>query len=274
MPELPHPVVLVVGANLRDARERRYILLEQAAELLGIDPETYCAIEAGHLAITPADIHHLCALYGSHDTHALMEMAAVVCSSPVRTGQAWPEPDRSSAVPFRDDVEGHGRRLNAVFRQATRVRWLSTVLVPPPLQTPEYAAVLRQPPASLPGAPLTHAPHQTFVLAESVIGAGEHGPELMGRQVAHLSDLRTPGITIHIIGVLFDSVSIAELTMAAGTVLVTGWEPPTYQAGTALSLHLDAAVAAATSTAGSGHLIERALARHRERYAATAKDSS
>ncbi|MGW0670736.1 Scr1 family TA system antitoxin-like transcriptional regulator [Streptomyces sp. NPDC002746] len=274
MSEHPHPVVLVVGANLRDARERRYILLEQAAELLDVTPETFCAIEAGRRAIAPADIHRLCALYGSHDGQALARMTAVACSGPVRTGQAWPaEPDRSSAVPFRDDFEGHGRRLNAVVRQAGRVRWLSTVLVPPPLQTPEYSDILKQPPAALPGAPLPHAPHQTFVLEESVLIGGDHVPAVMEGQVAHLADLRVPGATIHIVHGLFESGSIAELTMTAGTVLVKGWEPPTYQAGTALSLHLDAAVAAATS-AGSGRLIDRALAQHRERFAATAPEGS
>ncbi|MER5988708.1 Scr1 family TA system antitoxin-like transcriptional regulator [Streptomyces sp. NPDC001787] len=224
----PHPAALVVGAVLRDARERRLVLPEESAALLGVLTETLFAIETGHRAIGARDITRLCLLYRTpEDAPALQKMAAVL--PPLPTGSERPLGTAELLPgPVSDTLPGHGQRLAAVCRQATRLYMVTTWEVQPQLQTAEYARAMHQPPAALPGYPLPGPAEAMYALDESVITRASDSAGVMARQIAHLQRLRAQGVDIRVLPGLFPPGAMAELALPGGTLLIDRWHAPDY----------------------------------------------
>ncbi|MFE5094640.1 Scr1 family TA system antitoxin-like transcriptional regulator [Streptomyces sp. NPDC056638] len=203
---LTHPAVRAAGGYLRDARERRYVLPEQAAALLAVSEETLLAMEAGHTRITSDGISRLCHFYRCpEDAQALRTLAHTL---------AVPD-DGDVAGAARDWTEGHHRRLAGCARQAREVRWLSTALIPPPLQTPAYARAVGCPAFALPGAPLP-SPQTVFVLDERILLTDRVAPEVMAQQLRHLLDLEGDQVRVVPSRIAAPEGHLVELRMAAG----------------------------------------------------------
>ncbi|MEU9763470.1 hypothetical protein AB0D98_27890 [Streptomyces sp. NPDC047987] len=167
-----HPVIRAIGAYLRDARERRYILPAEPAELLATNEETVLAMEAGHHPITVDDLDILCCLYlCTMDAGALKRLARAA---------------ESSQGSVADDVTGHHRRLAGCARQAVKVRWLSTGLVPAPVQTDAYAQAVSTPSWALPGAPLDLRSEPQILLDERVLYPKSIRSDVMAKQLQWL----------------------------------------------------------------------------------------
>ncbi|MFI5752413.1 Scr1 family TA system antitoxin-like transcriptional regulator [Streptomyces sp. NPDC051644] len=201
---LTHPAVRAAGCYLRDARERRYVLPEQAAALLAVSEETLLAMEAGHARLTSEGISRLCHLCRCpEDAQALRTLAA-------------PD-DGDAAGAARDWTEGHHRRLAGCARQAREVRWLSTTLIPPPLQTTAYARAVGCPPFALPGAPLPSPGQTVIVLAEHVLHTDRVAPEVMAQQLRYLLDLEGDQVRVVPGRIAAPQGHLVELRMAAGS---------------------------------------------------------
>ncbi|MEE1736484.1 Scr1 family TA system antitoxin-like transcriptional regulator [Streptomyces sp. BE147] len=180
----PHHAAAVLGAILSDARRRRFMLREEPAVLLGVSPDTVAAIEDGTHRIGPAAIATLTALYRFEPAWALQRLLAF------RTAD-------NTAV--RDDEPGHAARLAACARQAARVRWLSTLLLPPPVQTPHYAQAVAEHSALLPGAPQLPPADTVYILDSHVIDRGSGTPAVMAEQLNHLLRMVDRGTEIRIV---------------------------------------------------------------------------
>ncbi|MFE4333253.1 hypothetical protein ACFRQM_28685 [Streptomyces sp. NPDC056831] len=172
MPGVPHPVIRAVGGYLRDARKRRFIFPQQPADLLHVSEETVFAMEAGHTPIMFRHIDLLCRLYNcSDDIPALKNLVSAAVH-------------RSGGV--GDEVPGHHRRLAGCARQATKVRWLATDLIPPPVQTDDYARAANSPPSNLPGAPLAFQPRPQLLVDERILHTEEIAADVMVEQLQYL----------------------------------------------------------------------------------------
>ncbi|MEV7959089.1 Scr1 family TA system antitoxin-like transcriptional regulator [Streptomyces sp. NPDC088141] len=203
---LTHPAVRAAGGYLRDARERRYVLPEQAAALLAVSEETLLAMEAGHARITAEAISRLCHLYRCpKDAQALRTLTHTL---------AAPD-DGDAAGVVRDWTEGHHRRLAGCARQAREVQWLSTALIPPPLQTTAYARAVGCPPFALPGAPLP-SPQTVFILDERILHTDRVAPEVMAQQLRYLLDLEDDRVRVVPGRIAAPKGHLVELRMPAG----------------------------------------------------------
>ncbi|MFE7331564.1 Scr1 family TA system antitoxin-like transcriptional regulator [Streptomyces sp. NPDC057565] len=203
-----HPVARVVGGNLRDARKRRFILPEEAAELLSVSVETLLAMEAGHSRITSKDLHRLCHLYRCPDDAKALRTLA-------HTPAAQTRHDAVEVGTVRDSAPGHHGRLAGCARQAREVRWLSTALIPPPLQTAAYARAVGCPPSALPGAPLPSS-QTVCVLDERILHTHHVSPEVMAQQLRYLLDLEGDQVRVVPGRIAAPQGHLVELRMAAG----------------------------------------------------------
>ncbi|MFF4859962.1 Scr1 family TA system antitoxin-like transcriptional regulator [Streptomyces rubiginosohelvolus] len=248
------PVSRVVGACLRDARERRMILPDEAAAVLGIGPLALLALEEGRRRVSPRALELLSRLYqyGDGDTRALEQLLAE-------------RPDFNGIA--RDAAPGHARRLAACTSNASRIRWRSTTVLPAPLQTREYARALGEPSASRPGAPRPVTATTAFVLDARVIQRGGQTPRLMADQADHLLHLLEDGTDIRVVpeshGFLQPPGHLVEITLPAGRVLAQpGPSWVDYCATDRLSAAIDAALSA-TDPDSSRDILRRAAASHR-----------
>jgi len=233
---LSEPVAPVLGAMLRDARERRLMLPDQPAELLGLTPAAVLALEAGQHPINAAVITQLTRLYRcGQDEWALQKLLA---HSAAQMTTAW------------DGELGHARRLAACLRTALRVRWLATVLLPAPLQTRDYARAVAEHSTLLRGAPVPAAAVPLYVLDARVIHRGSGTARLMAEQVTHLLHLADSGTEIRVIGQDHPDPQppghLIEMELPGGRVLA---RPDSngvhyHPGGNTLLSQLDAAVAA------------------------------
>ncbi|WP_405196315.1 Scr1 family TA system antitoxin-like transcriptional regulator [Streptomyces anulatus] len=251
---LSTPVSWVVGAWLRDARERRMMLPEQGAEALGIDAQALLAMEEGRRRVSPRALPVLTRLYRYDDTGALERFLA---ERPATGGEA------------RDAALGHARRLAACTRSASAFRWHATGLLPAPLQTRDYARAVGELPAALPGAPRPAPATVMFLLDERVIQRGGDSARLMAEQLDHLLDLQDRGIDIRVVP---ESHSIAqpcghlvEIGLPGGWVLARpGPEWVDYRATDHVAAGLDDAMGA-TDPDYSREALHRAAASHHAR---------
>lgn len=230
-----HPVAHVIGAILSDAREHARLTLDEATHHLGTGAGRVGDIETGRLPATRHELQRLCDLY------CVPEEAPALHQLTDRRWQPAAGSD-SRAVPRTDRDSGFASRLAAVARQSVRVRWMSTHLVPPPLQTSAYAAAVHQPPPTRPWPELRR--QDAVVLDESVVRRGSATAGLMCEQISHLLTLQCDGARIHVVPALFPPGSYAELTLHdTVTVVVTGgFTDAVYQATTALAAHIDHAL--------------------------------
>ncbi|MFE7448199.1 Scr1 family TA system antitoxin-like transcriptional regulator [Streptomyces griseus] len=181
---LPVPVTGVVGACLRDARERRMVLPEQAADTLSIGLPALLALEEGASLISPAALETLTGLYRSPDDAALRLLLVRHFG-------------RDGAV-VRDREPGHARRFAACADSAHLIRWQSTVILPGPLQTPHYARAVGERPVPRTGAPRATSGSAVYLVDERVIQRGGESARLMARQLDHLQHLLDSGTDIRI----------------------------------------------------------------------------
>ncbi|MGW1411885.1 Scr1 family TA system antitoxin-like transcriptional regulator [Streptomyces sp. NPDC002403] len=249
----PEPAVQAVGAILRDARERRMMLPEQLAELLGVTPSTVLALESGRHRISTADLMELTRLYRCDQD--LTPLRGLLTLSAAR-GEV-----------VRDDGPGHARRMAACVRQARSVRWLSTVLVPAPLQTSDYARAVAEHAEAPSGAAVSPVACPLYVLDVRVIRRGSGTPRLMAEQVEHLLHLAESGTAIRVVGEECPMPQppghLVEMDLPAGRIVAR----PSgcgvgYHRGDPLAAHIDAALT------GSGHgssieALKHAAASHR-----------
>ncbi|MFF8917404.1 Scr1 family TA system antitoxin-like transcriptional regulator [Streptomyces sp. NPDC015032] len=246
------PTALVGGATLRDARERHMMLPEEPADLLGIGPDTVLAMESGSRAVSASAITALSRLYRcGADTRALQRLMA---------GAAEPET-------LRDGEPGHAPRLRACARQAASVRWLSTVRLPPPLQTRAYALAAEEHSTALRGAPLAPGGDTVYVLDSRVITCGSGTPSLMAEQLAHLMQLAGSGTVIRVVAEAHPIPQppghLVELTFPAGRVVAQPSEDGvTYHRSDGWSRTIDDAFKV-TDPASSREALAQAAVLHR-----------
>ncbi|WP_217231267.1 Scr1 family TA system antitoxin-like transcriptional regulator [Streptomyces anulatus] len=250
------PVSRVVGACLLDAREGRMMLPEQPAELLGTDPRTLLALEDGRLEISPRALTELTTLYRFGHAQALERLLAG-------------RPDWNGKV--RDREPGHAQRLAACARSSGRVRWWSTVYLPTPLQTRDYARAMGETSPTGHGAPRPAVRNTVYVLDAAVIQHGGATPRLMAEQLDHLLSLLDSGTDIRVApGAHVDPqppLHVVDLALPAGRVLA--WpdrEGVDYCATGRPAFHIDAALAG-TDPRSSRDALVRAADSHRARTA-------
>lgn len=204
------PVARVVGACLRDAREGRMMLPEEAAELLGITPQALLAVEEGQCEISAGVLAELTGLYQCEvDEPGLRRLLAQ-------------RPEWNGIT--RDRKPGHARRFAACAASAGRVRWLSHELLPAPLQTPQYAQAAAEPDTVRPGAPRPPAGNTVYVLDSRVLLRGSGTARLMTAQLDHLLDLVEQGTDIRVLPEDHPSLPhlpdhIVDLALPGGRVL-------------------------------------------------------
>ncbi|MFI7087657.1 Scr1 family TA system antitoxin-like transcriptional regulator [Streptomyces anulatus] len=252
-----HPIAHVIGAILSDAREHTRLTLDEATDHLGTGAGRVGHIETGRLSATSHELQRLCDLYGVPEQAPALHQLAEGRWHPAAGGDA-------RAVPRADRDSGFADRLAAVARQSVRVRWLSTHLVPPPLQTPAYATAVHQP---IPARPWPELRRQdVVVLDESVVRRGKATAGLMCDQISHLLTLQCAGAQIHVAPALFPPGSYAELTLQSAVMVVVsgGFTDAVYQATTALATHIDHALADPDPDPDrSRRLLTEAYAHHR-----------
>ncbi|MEV1042350.1 Scr1 family TA system antitoxin-like transcriptional regulator [Streptomyces sp. NPDC050204] len=248
----PEPAVQAVGAMLRTARLRRMMLPEQPAEHLGVPPQTVLDIEDGHRCVGVAELTALTSLYRcGQDRQPLWGLLIHAAAQ---------------ARPARDDEPGHARRLDACIRQARRVRWLSTALLPAPLQTPGYARAVDEHSTYRNGAPVPPVACPVYVLDVRVIRRGSGTPRLMAEQVEHLLRLTERGTDIRIVGENHPLPQppghLVEMELPAGRIVARPGGPGVdYHRGDTLAAHIDAALDVTDSS--SYGALEQAAACHR-----------
>ncbi|MYT82389.1 hypothetical protein YW3DRAFT_05773 [Streptomyces sp. MnatMP-M77] len=179
---LPVPVTGVVGACLRDARERRIMLPEQAADALDISLPALLALEEGTSLISPAALETLTGLYRSPDGSALHLLLVRHFG-------------RDGAV-VRDGGTGHARRFAACADSAHLIRWQSTAILPGPLQTPHYARAVGESPVPRKGAP--RATNRQLDHLQHLLDSGTDvrivpGTRPLPQPAGHLVELHLPG---------------------------------------------------------------------------------
>ncbi|MFJ1662458.1 Scr1 family TA system antitoxin-like transcriptional regulator [Streptomyces anthocyanicus] len=246
------PVSRVVGACLRDARERRMILPQQAAEALGVGPQMILALEDGRRRVRPRVLRTLARLYRYDDTTALQRLLAE-------------RPDFHGIT--RDAAPGHARRIAACTDSASRFRWQATTVLPAPLQTPAYARAVSEPSAARPGAPRPVTATPVFVLDTRVIQRGGDSARLMAEQLDHLLHLLKAGTDIRVVpeshGFLQPPGHLVEITLPGGRVLARpGGSWVDYCASTRLTAAIDTAVAATDPSSSRDALLRAAAAHH------------
>ncbi|MGW5927205.1 Scr1 family TA system antitoxin-like transcriptional regulator [Streptomyces anulatus] len=247
MTQLDHPVRHVIGAILRARREDANLTPAQAAALLRVPEDRITQIETGQCHVTGPDVRIICTLYRvPEEAKALLRMAET----------DRPDDDAVSG-PRYDHTEGSTARFVTVMEQTSRVRWLSPVLVPPPLCTPDYARAVTHPAPALKWP--EPRPDDVVVLDTRVLLRGSGTARLMADQIRHLLALRAAGAHIHVVPGLPPVGEIAELTLPGGTVIARSHALPAYQATGALSAHIDRALA--ESDPGQD-LLGRALSQH------------
>ncbi|MGW5927203.1 Scr1 family TA system antitoxin-like transcriptional regulator [Streptomyces anulatus] len=230
---LSTPVSRVVGACLLDARERRMMLPEQPAELLGIDPRTLLALEDGRLELSPVTLAELAALYRYGHAQELEQLLAE-------------RPDWRGIV--RDRAPGHAQRLAACAQSSGRVRWLSTRYLPAPLQTRHYARAMGEPSPNGPGDPRPAVRNAVYVLDARVIHHGGATARLMAEQIDHLLRLLDGGTDIRITPQAPEApqplLHLVEIALPAGRLLACpDREGVDYCATNRLASRIDAALA-------------------------------
>ncbi|MFG3429483.1 Scr1 family TA system antitoxin-like transcriptional regulator [Streptomyces californicus] len=242
----------MVGACLRDARERRMMWPEQSADALGITVLAVLALEEGTRRATPHDFDVLAGLYRCPGTPALRRLLD--------------QPLDAHGV-LRDREAGHARRFGACVDSAGHLRWQSTTLLPGPLQTPHYALAVAETPADRPGAPQTPPGSAQYVLDERVIQRGGETARLMAEQLGYLLQLVDTGTDIRIIpgtGPLTQPVGhLIELHLPGGTVWARPTEDGVAYSTSALFADTITASLARTSTAGTREALKRAASAHR-----------
>ncbi|MFJ5726086.1 hypothetical protein [Streptomyces sp. NPDC093149] len=203
MPVVTHPAVRVVGGYLRDARERRLIWPAQPADLIRVSEETVLSMEAGHTPITLRHIELLCRLYHCSDDIPVLKNLATAAMH--RSGD------------IADEAPGHHRRLAGCARQAREAWWVSTAVIPPPLQTAAYARAVGYPSFALPDAPLP-SPHAVYVLDECILLTDRVAPEVMAPQLQYLLDLDVGEVRVVPGRIAAPRGHLVELRMPAGPV--------------------------------------------------------
>ncbi|MEV6421714.1 Scr1 family TA system antitoxin-like transcriptional regulator [Streptomyces sp. NPDC051662] len=247
------PTPRVVGAILRDARERRMMLPEQPAELLGVAPETVLALESGRHCVSTAELTALTGLYRcGQDTWALRRLLAL---------------GTAGGDSARDSEPGYARRLAACAGSALSVRWLSTVLLPAALQTRDYARAVAERSTVRHGAPVPGTAAPLYVLDVRVIRRGSATARLMAEQVEHLLDLVDSGTRIRVVGeehpIAQPPGHLVELDLPAGRVLARPGESGVdYHRSDSLAARIDAALAV-TDRTSTYEALEQAAASHR-----------
>ncbi|MFI1189770.1 Scr1 family TA system antitoxin-like transcriptional regulator [Streptomyces californicus] len=246
-------VTRVVGACLRDARERRMMWPEQSADALGITVLALLALEEGTRRATPHDFDVLTGLYRCPGTPALRRLLD--------------QPPDTHGV-LNDREPGHARRLGACVASAGHIRWQSTTLLPGPLQTPHYALAVAEPPANRPGAPQPPARSAQYVLDQRIIQRGSKTARLMAGQLHHLLQLADTGTDIRIIpgtGPLTQPAGhLIELHLPGGTVWARPTEGAVAYSTSALFADTITASLARTSTAGTREALKRAASAHHD----------
>jgi transcriptional regulator with XRE-family HTH domain len=118
-----------LGAALRDLRENRRILLEDAAARLGVAPSTLSRVETGKSPTRTGYLNLLLDLYQVTDPDQRRELAGLA-----RQGQrdAW-WADAADLLPL-----GEGRCLG-LEDAAAHARVFATQIIPGPIQEPGYA---------------------------------------------------------------------------------------------------------------------------------------
>ncbi|MFE8910905.1 Scr1 family TA system antitoxin-like transcriptional regulator [Streptomyces globisporus] len=246
-------VTRVVGANLRDARERRMMLPEQPAELLGTTPQALLAIEEGRCEISTGTLADLTGLYRCRaDEPGLRRLLA---QRPEWNGMT------------RDREPGHARRLAACARAAARVAWLSYEHLPAPLQTPHYARAVAEPDASLSGAPRPPAAAAVYVLDPSVLHHGSGTARLMAEQLDHLLRLTEQGIDIRVLPTPLSQPQpaqhIVDITLPAGRILARPTpEGVEYCRTLRFAATIDAALASTDQRSSRDALYRAAISHH------------
>ncbi|MFF3957465.1 Scr1 family TA system antitoxin-like transcriptional regulator [Streptomyces sp. NPDC001890] len=230
----PEPAAQAVGAMLRTARLRRMMLPEQPAEHLGVPTQAVIDMEDGHRSITVAELTALIRLYRCGQDRQPLWGLLIHAAAQARTA--------------RDDEPGHARRLDACVRQARRVRWLSTALLPAPLQTPGYARAVDEHSTYRSGAPVPPAACPVYVLDVHVIRRGSGTPRLMAEQVEHLLRLMERGADIRIVGEDHPIPQLpghlVEMELPAGRIMAQqDGQGVDYHRSGALFAHIDAALA-------------------------------
>lgn len=245
------PVARVVGACLRDAREGRMMLPEQAAELLGITPQALLAMEEGRCEISAGVLAELTGLYRcEEDEPGLRRLLAQ-------------RPEWNGIT--RDREPGHARRFAACAQSAVRVRWLSHELLPAPLQTPQYAQAAAEPGTVRPGAPRPPAGNTVYVLDSRVLLRGSGTARLMTAQLDHLLHLVEQGTDIRVLPEDHPSLPhlpdhIVDLAMPAGRVLARpGTEGVSYCSTLRFAAQIDDALGS-TDQHSSREALHRAAA--------------
>ncbi|WP_326742757.1 Scr1 family TA system antitoxin-like transcriptional regulator [Streptomyces sp. NBC_01768] len=249
----PEPAVQAVGAMLRTARLRRMMLPEQPAERLGVPTQTVLDIEDGHRCVTVAELTALTSLYRCDQDRQPLWGLLIHAAAQAKTA--------------RDDEPGHARRLDACIRQARRVRWLSTALVPAPLQTRDYARAVGEHSTHRGGAPVPPAARPVYVLDVRVIRRGSGTPRLMAEQVEHLLSLAKGGTDIRIVGedhpIPQPPGHLVEMELPAGRIMAQPHgHGVDYHRGDTLAARIDAALAF-TGHCSSSLALEQAAASHR-----------
>ncbi|MFI1226212.1 MULTISPECIES: Scr1 family TA system antitoxin-like transcriptional regulator [unclassified Streptomyces] len=161
------------------------MLPEQAAEALELNLPALLALEEGTDLISPTALETLTALYRSPDGAALRRLLVR------HLGHA-------EAV-VRDQEPGHARRFAACAASAGLIRWQSTVTLPGPLQTADYARAVGERSATRPGAPRAATGSAVYLVDERVIQRGSESARLMAEQLDHLLHLLDSGTDIRIV---------------------------------------------------------------------------
>ncbi|MFJ5734021.1 Scr1 family TA system antitoxin-like transcriptional regulator [Streptomyces microflavus] len=248
---LPNPVTFVVGACLRDERERRMMLPEQSAEALGIDVASLLALEEGSDLISPRALGTLAGLYRSNGD-ALRRLLVEHLG-------------RAGVV--RDQEAGHAERFAACTDSSDLIRWQSTVFLPGPLQTLAYALAVGEAPLSRPGAPREATGSVLYLVDERVIQRAAESARLMAEQLDHLLHLEGTGTDIRIVPgtgpVPQPAGHLVELHLPGGPV----WARPgpggvDYCGSTGFANAITASFAA-TDPASSREALQRAADAHR-----------
>ncbi|MFI8944137.1 Scr1 family TA system antitoxin-like transcriptional regulator [Streptomyces syringium] len=179
---------LVVGSYLRALRRGQGRTQQEAARVLGCNPTKIHRMEAG-ACLREDDVLALLRLYQVEDAgveKAVRHLLVNFLLSPhliYDAGQGWTD------------------RLAALEPRATAERIFTATMIPPVLQTPEYAAVRRRTPWACDPAvrlsdgalgPRIHR-ETTVLLDELLLERPVGGPAVMAGQLAHLQQVAERG---------------------------------------------------------------------------------
>ncbi|MFJ4679046.1 Scr1 family TA system antitoxin-like transcriptional regulator [Kitasatospora sp. NPDC088783] len=198
----PVAAAWVLGALLRELRERRGLTLAQAAPLCRASTSKLSSLERGRRRPLPQDVSDLLSAYKADEA---TRADAVIWMTMVRAG-----PDADAHL----DVEpGWQRRLTLFTAAATRAEHWAGVVLPPPLQTGRYAraladALLLPEPqrsgyvrqrARRAGLMAQEPGGTTVLLDESVLHRPVGAAEVMVEQLMHLRHFAARGVDVRIV---------------------------------------------------------------------------